>query len=405
MTPWVEHQPKQNWPLSQFHEIVATTKLGLVRNSSEVGLDQQYPYLKMDAIGRDGSLRLHPVVRTNATTAEAAEHALEPGDFLFNTRNSRDLVGKTAVYRGSGLYLFNNNILRVRFRSHVDPRYIGYLFNTPAVQRQLDTRKSGTTSVFAIYYKDLSSVQLPIPPLPEQRRVADILDKADALRRKRREARSHSEAIAVAAYLDRFGHPAKNPRKLPCVSLEELCERITVGHVGPMIDEYVKSGIPFLRSLNVRRGRIDLTDRKFVSPEFHARLGKSMIRTGDVVTVRTGQPGTTAVIPECLPEANCADLIVMTCGSRLNPYFLCESLNLWLGDAESIMGQVGTIQVHFNIGSARRLLFPLPPLSEQEAFAATVAASGTLEAKQSAAAEQTDNLFHSLVQRAFRGEL
>jgi len=89
---------------------------------------------------------------------------------------------------------------------------------------------------------------------------------------------------------------------------------VTVGHVGPMATEYCETGIPFLRGQNIKRGFIDLLTALFVSEDFHRRLEKSAIKPGDVVSVRTGKPGTTAVVPPSLRIANCADLIVMTCG-------------------------------------------------------------------------------------------
>ena len=78
-----------------------------------------------------------------------------------------------------------------------------------------------------------------------------------------------------------------------------------------MASEYVKIGIPFLRSLNIRPFRIDASDIKFISRKFHERLKKSALRPGDVVVVRTGEPGTAAVIPESLPEANCSDVVIV----------------------------------------------------------------------------------------------
>ena len=74
------------------------------------------------------------------------------------------------------------------------------------------------------------------------------------------------------------------------VALEELAEDITVGHVGPMASEYVSVGIPFLRSQNVEPLRINDSDVKFISQEFHTRLRKSALAPGDVVIVRTGKP-------------------------------------------------------------------------------------------------------------------
>lgn len=76
------------------------------------------------------------------------------------------------------------------------------------------------------------------------------------------------------------------------VSLGDLVEDVTVGHVGSMVDEYRTAGVPFLRSTNILPYRLDTSDVVFIGPAFHARLRKSMLRPGDLVVVRTGKPGT-----------------------------------------------------------------------------------------------------------------
>jgi type I restriction enzyme, S subunit len=160
------------WPIVSLEEIVRETKLGLVRGSDQFGPNYKFPYVRMNAITRDGQLKLNDVQRTHATEAELELYRLEPGDFLFNTRNSEELVGKTALFRGDGVYLFNNNLMRVRFRDGVDSEFVAAAFKTPFIQHELSLRKSGTTNVFAIYYKDLRSLPVPVPPLQLQRDFA-----------------------------------------------------------------------------------------------------------------------------------------------------------------------------------------------------------------------------------------
>ena len=106
------------------------------------------------------------------------------------------------------------------------------------------------------------------------------------------------------------------------VTLDQVASEITVGHVGPMADEYVDSGVPFLRSLNVERFRINATELRKISREFHLKLKKSALRPGDIVVVRTGKPGSCAVIPDWLPEANCSDVVVVRANRRVRPTFI-----------------------------------------------------------------------------------
>ena len=186
----------KQYPILPLKLLIADAKIGLVRSSEEFGEDFSFPYVRMVAISRNGEFETWRVLRTNATDAELADYRLVADDFLFNTRNSRELVGKTALFPGAAKNtLFNNNIMRIQFNNSVVPAYIAAAFQRPSIQAELETRKSGTTSVFAIYSRELKTLPVPIPPIGLQRafaaRVSEInklkavhrahLEKLDAL--------------------------------------------------------------------------------------------------------------------------------------------------------------------------------------------------------------------------------
>jgi len=166
---------------------------------------------------------------------------------------------------------------------------------------------------------------------------------------------------------------------------------VTVGHVGPMATEYRDAGIPFLRSLNVRPHRIDWSDMKFIDPAFHERLRKSALAPGDVVTVRTGKPGQTAVIPAEIPVANCSDVVVTRPGRTLDARWLSYQLN-WLTDTHIAGYLVGAVQQHFNVASAKAIKLLLPPLAEQHAIAEVFGALDDKIAANERVAESADRL-------------
>lgn len=162
---------------------------------------------------------------------------------------------------------------------------------------------------------------------------------------------------------------AEAPKNWREVRLEAVCERITVGHVGPMAREYVPDGIPFLRSQNIAPFRIDLGNVKYITPEFHQQLKKSALRPGDVAVVRTGYPGTAAVIPSSLAIANCADLVIIKPSEKIDPWFLASLFNSVWGKGAVAGNLVGVAQQHFNVGAAKNLRIFLPPIEAQRRIA------------------------------------
>ncbi len=158
------------------------------------------------------------------------------------------------------------------------------------------------------------------------------------------------------------------------IKLKEVCERITVGHVGPMADKYTSEGVPFLHSQNITPFQLNLDDIKFIPQEFHQKLSKSALRAGDVAVVRTGYPGTACVIPDSFKELNCADLVVITPAKDLNPSYLAAIFNSAWGMASVAGNLVGVAQQHFNIGAARELEVQLPPRKAQDRIAGILSA-------------------------------
>jgi type I restriction enzyme S subunit len=161
------------------------------------------------------------------------------------------------------------------------------------------------------------------------------------------------------------------PESWPVVPLSEVADEVTVGFVGPMTLEYRLSGVPFLRSQNVKPLRIETRGIEHISLEFHERIAKSRLGPGDVVIVRTGAPGTCAVVPESLSIANCADLVVVRPGPNLNPHYLAYFVN-FIAQHHVYAYSVGAVQQHFNVSSAKALPIPVPPRRIQDGIVAAV---------------------------------
>jgi type I restriction enzyme, S subunit len=168
----------EEWEEKCLEEIIESNITGLTKNSSEQRLEYKYKYVKMNNITRDNRFDLSKYACVNATKEECSKYRLSEGDFLFNTRNSYELVGKTCLFEfnSNEIILYNNNIMRIRFIKNINPYFINYSFTTKSIIKKLDSLKSGTTNVSAIYYKDLKNLRLLIPPLKDQQTIVQKLD-------------------------------------------------------------------------------------------------------------------------------------------------------------------------------------------------------------------------------------
>jgi type I restriction enzyme S subunit len=193
-------------------------------------------------------------------------------------------------------------------------------------------------------------------------------------------------------------------------NFDQCASEITVGHVGSMRDRYVDSGIAFLRSQNVRPLRFDPAGLVRIPKDFQAELTKSKLNGGEILVVRSGaNTGDCCVFPRCMPEANCADLVITRPLSGLCAEYGAMYVASPIGQAAIGLRQTGIAQPHFNIGAMRVKPFPLPPLSEQQEIVRRVEKLFTfadqIESRLKKAQEQVDRLTPSLLAKAFRGEL
>lgn len=176
-----------------------------------------------------------------------------------------------------------------------------------------------------------------------------------------------------------------------------------------MAREYKESGVPFLRSQNIRPFEVTLENVVFIDDAFHHSLDKSRLRPGDLAIVRTGYPGTAAVIPLDMPDANCSDLVIVRPSPEVNPHFLAAFFNSDFGK-QLVLGKiVGAAQKHFNINAAKEVMLHVPPMPEQLTIIKMVGSfreeTQHLESIYQRKLTALDALRKSLLHQAFTGDL
>jgi type I restriction enzyme S subunit len=251
--------------------------------------------------------------------------------------------------------------------SNIDTRFFRY--QLLALKDELTARGQGTT--FAELTSDaLASMPIRAPALPTQERIADYLDletaRIDALIEKKRrmmalaaeqvEARVELELRAAA---ERYG---EGP-------LKHMAREVTVGIVVTPAKWYADDGVPALRGINVTPGRVRLDDLVYLTPEGDVLHPKSRLRHGDLITVRSGQAGATAVVPVELQGANCVDLLITRPRDGISSPYLEAVMNSDWCKKHVAKHSVGAIQSHFNVEALKELPVPLLPVAEQSTLA------------------------------------
>lgn len=173
---WLGQVP-EHWSILKFGVTNKSAELGGNYNSGES--EEGLPLIKMGNLGR-GDISLKKIEYLPIAEDFDKAHLLKSGDFLFNTRNSLDLVGKVSIWKNElPRALYNSNVLRISFEPTLvySSQYMSYLFNSDLGLSQLRLIAKGTTSVAAIYYKDLKSISFPLPTLKEQEEIVEYVEK------------------------------------------------------------------------------------------------------------------------------------------------------------------------------------------------------------------------------------
>jgi type I restriction enzyme S subunit len=276
----------------------------------------------------------------------------------------------------------------------IAPAYLEKFLRSPRALAFYRTKLRGTTARRRTLPDDIFlNLLVPLPPLPEQRRISEILDKADALRAKRLVVLAQIDTLTQSIFLDMFGDPATNPKGWPVRTIGDLLESAAYG----TSEKSEATGqFAVLRMNNITRtGETDLSDLKYMNLDERDR-DRYLVRTGDVLFNRTNSPelvGKTAIFRDTRPMAYAGYLIRL----RVNPDY---SKRVLRGMCKSIIGMA-----NINATEVQTIRIPQPPGRIQRDFAYRVAGVEKIRAAHRASLAEFDTLIASLQDRAFQGEL
>ena len=338
---------------------------------------------------------------------------LQPGDIVVATSSgSLDVVGKASPVTAPINATFGAFCKVVRPNKKVDPEYLAQIFKS-ATYRQTISQLAAGANINNLRNEHIDDLQIPLPhkngkpDLEEQKRIAAILDKADGIRRKRQQALRLTDDFLRSVFLDMFGDPVTNPRQWEKMKLADLIAEndvINYGVVQPGGD--VPGGVPLVRAGDLDAEVQDADLLKHISPEIDKQYDRSRLRGGEVLIGCVGAVGRTMIAGPSLIGANVARAV-----ARVN---LRSDIQ-----AEYVLNLLRTphLQHYFhneirvvaqptlNIRQIKETPVMLPPENLREQFTEISLTAKAANQTAQVFALQSKDLFASLQQRAFRGEL
>jgi type I restriction enzyme, S subunit len=271
-----------------------------------------------------------------------------------------------------------------------DPKYLFHYL------RQIKLTDAG----YSRHYKYLKEIKIPLPPLAEQRRIAAILDAADALRQQRRQALCLLDQLSQSIFLDMFGEDRPHSRR----PLSAVCELITDGtHYTPT---YADHGVTFLSAKNVTSGRINWSEIKYIPETLHLELQRRVSpRRDDVLLAKNGTTGVAAIVDRDDVFDIYVSLALLRSGAEIRPQYLLHCINS--GEAtKQFRGALKGIGVsNLHLVDIRAATIPVPSLALQDKFIERIQKLDKLRELAQHSLTNLDTLFAALQHRAFRGEL
>ena len=310
--------------------------------------------------------------------------------------------GEQTAYKIEGKSWVNNHAHVIRpDRAKVVDNYLLYFFN------QLDLTPYITGAIIEkLNQEKLRNIIVPLPCIKEQQRIVKILDKAEEIRTKKKLANEKLDEFLKSTFIDMFGDPVTNPNNYPIQALEDVTKFITDGKHGDCEDE-IGSGYYFVSAKCINNGRIDLTQARQIKYSDYQDVNKRVkINLNDLLMVNTGATIGKMAIVRNPNIANCITLqksvaVINIDNTKLLTEYLCYCLK-----CKSIANvSAGSAIRNLLLSTMRSYKLPIPPIAMQDKFSKIVQKVEAQKEKNQKVIEQMDNLFNSLMQQAFNGEM
>lgn len=333
------------------------------------------------------------------------EYILQDGDILMSHINSEKHLGKVALYKKQGdeIIIHGMNLLMLRAnKALVYPPFAAYYFETNMFLNQIQriTKKSVNQASFTV--TALKEIEMPLPPLEEQRRIAAMLDKVSDLIAKRRAQLDKLDLLVKARFVEMFGDQYTNPKGWETGTIRDVVSEVKYGTSRPAVEG---GAYKYLRMGNITfDGHLDLNDLKYIDiPE--SEIEKCIVKKGDVLFNRTNSKelvGKTCVFNIDEPMVIAGYIIRVRVNERVLPDYLSAVLNSQYGKrtlADMCKAIVG--QANINAQELQNIAILVPPIELQRQFLQFVNQVNKLASNINCGLGKLETLQKALMQQYF----
>ncbi len=306
-------------------------------------------------------------------------------------------TGKFGVFNSNNKAYVNQRVALIRRTDKTCQRFVLYYLNQ--IKEDI-LRKAGGAAQPNISTSELGKFEIPLPPLTIQEKIAEILDKADELRRKDKDLQTKYDELAQAIFIDMFGDPVRNEKGWEVKRLHDLgtVDRGVSKHRPRNAPELLNGLYPLIQTGDVANSGGWISKYKATYSEIGLKQSK-MWSSGTLCITIAANIAKTGILTfdACFPDS----IVGFISNSSSNEVFI----QYWFSFFQKILEDQApeSAQKNINLAILRSLEIIVPPIHLQEAFAKKIELINQLKAQTNA--EKSEELFQSLLQKAFRGEL
>jgi type I restriction enzyme, S subunit len=390
-------------PLGDLTELV---DYGVTASATEQPIGPKF--LRITDI-QNGAVNWATVPSCQSDNRTLSNARLKPGDIVFARTGAT--TGKSFLIRECPTdSVFASYLIRVRMGHSADPRFISHFFQTPNYWTQITSSACGVAQP-GINATRLKALKIPLPPLAEQQRIAEVLDRVETLRSKRRAGLAQLDSLTQSLFLDLYRNTVDSSSTLPLSYLAETTRGSFVN--GPfgsnlLTSELHEEGVPVIYIRDIRDGDYTRVSKSCVTERKARELAVYSVRSGDVLVAKVGDPpGIAAIYPDGEPGGIVTQDVIRI---RVSPHvaipqFVVGYLNSSIGRWKVAGITIEATRARFSLKDFKAINIELPSITLQREFARRTGAVEKLKTAQRASLTELDAFFASLQFRAFRGEL